>query len=110
MIDTEGTEETHHATVRMTDAIAIVPTEMIVQSLPGGTSIAPLEIIKILLPDVKRTADGEITRGQLLPRSKNATTSVGSAGVHLLHAAETIHKAYLLDLDASNTENSDVHI
>ena len=100
--DTGGTEETRHAIVQKTDAIAIVLIEMTVRSHPGGTGIVPLEITMTLLPDAKKKADGGTTRDHQLLRSKNATSSVENAGVHLLLLpAEMIHEAYPLDLDAS---------
>jgi len=105
-IDTEGTEETRHAIVQTTDAIAIVLIEMTVRSLPGGTRIALPETMATLHPDAKKKADGGTTRDHQLLRSKNATTSVENAGVHLLLLpAETIHEAYPLDLDASRTSS-----
>jgi hypothetical protein len=110
-IDTKDTEEIHHATVQKTDAnakttvdhtdIAQLLLVASVQSLPGGTDIALPEIRMSLLPGARKTADEEITRGHLLPQPKSVTTSVGNAGVHLLHTAETTHEASLLDLDAS---------
>jgi hypothetical protein len=113
-IATEDTGEIHHATVQTTDAIVktvIDPTDIaqvllvaIVQSLPGGTGIALPETIKTLLLDAKKTADEETTRDHLPLQSKNATTSVENAGVHLLHPAKTIHEASLLDLDANIIE------
>jgi hypothetical protein len=56
------------------------------------------------LLDAKKTAGEGITRDHRLLQSKNAITSVENAGVHLLHPAETIHEASLLDLDASINE------
>jgi hypothetical protein len=110
-VDTEDTEEIHHATVQKTDAnakttvdhtdIAQLLLVATVQSLPGGTDIALPEIRTYHLPDAKKTADEEISQDHLLPQPKSVTTSVGNAGVHLLHTAETTHEAYLLDLDAS---------
>jgi hypothetical protein len=108
-IDTGDTGEIRHATVQTTDAIVkttVGPTGIAqgllvatVRSLPGGTGIALPETIKTLLLDAKRTADEGITRDHRLPQSKNATTSVENAGVHLLHLVETNHEAFLLDLD-----------
>jgi len=99
---TRGTEETRHAIVQTTDAIVIVRIEMTVRRHPGGTDIALLEITMTLLPGAKKKADGGTTRDHQLLRSKNATTSVENAGVHLLLLpAETVHEAYPLDLDAS---------
>jgi hypothetical protein len=102
-IDTGDTEESHHATVQTTDAnadIARALLAMIVQSLPGGIDTALPEVVMSPLLGVRKTADEETTRDHLLLQSKNATINVENAGVHLLHLAETIHEAYLLDLDA----------
>ncbi|KAI4834239.1 RNA-binding domain-containing protein [Aureobasidium sp. EXF-8845] len=80
--------------------IARVLLALIVQSLPGGTDIALPEIVMFPLRGARKTAGEETTQGRPLLQSKNATTNVESAGVHLLHLTETTHEAYLLDLDA----------
>jgi hypothetical protein len=108
--DTGDTKEIHHAIVQATDVntktivdhtdIAQVLLAMIVQSLPGGTDIALPEIRTSVLQDAKKTVGEGNTQDPPLLQSENATTNVESAGVHLLHLAETIHEAYLLDLDA----------
>jgi len=106
-IDTDDTEEIRHATVEtIADHTDIVQVLLVViaQNLPGGTGIALPETITTSLLGVKETADEEITRGRLPHLPKNATTSVESAGVHLLLPAETIHEAYPLDLDASTID------